>query len=73
MAAHLSTVVYAVVNVSDWTLATWFGFNALFYAVIIGVTEWNRRKHRRTARKETPTMPSVAFVRSGSSAFPRAM
>lgn len=45
LVAHLSTVAYAIVNASDWTLAAWFTLNAFCCAVIIIAAEWNR--HRR--------------------------
>lgn len=48
MVAHLSTVAYALVNASDWTLAAWFALNAFCCAAIIGVAEWNRQRRMRS-------------------------
>jgi hypothetical protein len=45
LVAHLSTVVYALVNRADWGLAACFAANAVCCGAIIAVAHWNRRRH----------------------------
>jgi hypothetical protein len=45
--AHLSTVAYAIVNRSDWGLATCFAGNAVCCLAIVAVAYCKRRRHAR--------------------------
>ncbi|CAH1679846.1 conserved hypothetical protein [Hyphomicrobiales bacterium] len=45
--SHLTTVVYALLAVHDWTMAAVFGGNALACTVIIGLTLAKRRREQR--------------------------
>ena len=49
--AHLSTVAYAVINRSDWGLATCFTINAACCVAIVAVAYWKRRTHARGCAK----------------------
>lgn len=42
LVANLSTVAYAIVNRSDWELATCFAINAACCLAIVGVAVWRR-------------------------------
>ena len=52
---HLSTVAYALINRSDWGLATCFAVNALCCAIIVGIVYRKRRSHRRRSCYRDPT------------------
>ena len=45
--AHLSTVAYALVNRSDWSLAACFAGNAVCCVAILIIAFLNRRSHAR--------------------------
>jgi len=45
--AHLSTVAYALVNRSDWTLAACFTINAVCCIAILAIAYWKRRSHAK--------------------------
>jgi uncharacterized protein with PQ loop repeat len=45
--AHLSTVAYALVNRSDWALASCFAGNAICCVGILAVAYWERRDYAR--------------------------
>jgi hypothetical protein len=47
MRVNLSTVAYAVVNRSDWGLASCFAINAICCAAILAIVYWKRRSHTR--------------------------
>jgi MFS family permease len=47
LAAHLSTVAYALINRSDWGLAACFAVNAVCCVAILGVAYWKRRSHAK--------------------------
>jgi hypothetical protein len=49
LAAHLSTVAYALINHPDWGLAACFAGNAVSCATILSVARWKRRKHAKLA------------------------
>jgi len=55
--AHLSTVAYALVNRSDWSLATCFAINAIGCGAILAIVYRKRRSHAR--RGLACTGPSV--------------
>ena len=52
--AHLSTVAYALINRSDWGLATCFAINAICCAAIVGTVYCKRRSHRRRSCRRDP-------------------
>ena len=55
--AHLSTVAYALVNRSDWGLATCFAVNAICCVAILAVAYWKRRRHvKRLYHKDRPAL-----------------
>lgn len=45
LVAHLSTIAHALVNLSDWWLATCFAGNAACCVAILGIAYWKRRRH----------------------------
>jgi PQ loop repeat len=45
--AHLSTVAYALINRSDWGLATCFAINAICCVAILVIAYWKRRSHAK--------------------------
>jgi len=45
--AHLSTVAYAIINRSDWGMATCFAINAACCVAILIVVYWKRRSHAK--------------------------
>jgi uncharacterized protein with PQ loop repeat len=47
--AHVSTVAYALINRSDWGLATCFAGNAVCCLAILTVAYWKRRDYGRRA------------------------
>jgi hypothetical protein len=49
LAAHLSTVAYALINRSDWGLAACFAGNAVCCATILAVACWKHREHAKRA------------------------
>jgi hypothetical protein len=55
--AHLSTVAYALINRSDWGLASCFAVNAACCAAILVVAHWKRRNH---ARRLGPAVTATA-------------
>jgi uncharacterized protein with PQ loop repeat len=50
LVAHLSTVVYAIVNRSDWGLGACFAINAVCCLAIVGIAVWKRRHYARQRR-----------------------
>jgi uncharacterized protein with PQ loop repeat len=52
--AHLSTVAYALINKSDWGLATCFAFNAVCCATIVVTVYWKRCTYRKGLRQRDP-------------------
>ena len=57
LVAHLSTVAYALINRSDWGLATCFAVNAVCCVAILAVACWKRRNH---ARRLQPALTAMA-------------
>ncbi|HWE21827.1 MAG TPA: hypothetical protein VG758_32400 [Hyphomicrobiaceae bacterium] len=49
LAAHLSTVAYALINRSDWGLAACFAGSATCCATILAVACWKRHEHAKRA------------------------
>ena len=61
--ANLSTIAYAIVNQSDWWLATCFAINALCCAAIIVASYWRARRYSIvTAGQSTPLRASTQRV-----------
>jgi hypothetical protein len=48
LVSHASAAAYALVNNSDWTMASVFLGNAVGCGVIVLITAWKRCRHRRT-------------------------
>ena len=55
--AHLSTIVYALVNRSDWWLATCFAGNALCCLAILTVAYRRSVSHARASDLAAPSLP----------------
>lgn len=49
LTANMSTVAYALVNRSDWTLAAYFSVYAACCATILALAYWKRRSHAKRA------------------------
>jgi hypothetical protein len=45
MFANLSTIAYAIVNQSDWWMATCFAINALCCVAILAASYWRARRY----------------------------
>jgi hypothetical protein len=58
--AHLSTVAHALVNRSEWALASCFAVNAIFCAAILGIAYWKRRRHAERAHNTNQPALCVA-------------
>ena len=56
--ANLSTIAYALVNRSDWWLATCFAGNAVCCMVILAVAYWKRVSHARASHLTATSLPS---------------
>ncbi len=54
LVAHLSTVLYAIVNRGDWTLAACFMLNAACCVAILVLAHRNRRRFLSVARDRNP-------------------
>lgn len=50
LAAHLSTIAYALINRDDWWLAACFAGNAIFCAAILVTAYWKKRRHAAQLR-----------------------
>src|SRR5262245_3540853 len=58
--AHLSTVAYALINRTDWGLATCFAINALCCIAILATAYWKRRSHAKRFCCSDRPAPSMA-------------
>lgn len=54
--SHLTTVAYALVNRSDWTMAAIFLTNAVGCSAILGFAVWRRATFRRAERASADTV-----------------
>jgi hypothetical protein len=53
--SNVSTSVYAVVQLADWTVAAVFALNTLFCLAIVGITAWTRLGTRSAPSREPLT------------------
>jgi hypothetical protein len=71
LVAHLSTVAYALVNRSDWWLATCFVLNALCCFAILAIAYWKGRGHARTLALRRPESNEWRSMRRATLTPPR--
>jgi hypothetical protein len=71
LVAHLSTVAYALVNRSDWWLATCFAINALCCVAILAIAYWKGRCHARTLALRRPESDEWRSMRRATLTPPR--
>jgi uncharacterized protein with PQ loop repeat len=58
--AHISTVAYAIINRSDWGMATCFAINAVCCVAILMVAYWKQRSHAKRLHYKVRPAPCVA-------------
>lgn len=66
LVSHLTTAGYAVVNKSDWNLASMFLVNAAGCAAILAAAAWRRRQHQRKLRMNAVATANVVRFRSAA-------
>lgn len=55
--AHVSTVAYAIINRSDWSLAGCFAINAVCCVAILVIAYWKRRRYaKRLCHADLPAL-----------------